>query len=58
VPMDRLVTWSSGRALAWLRRHHVTLVVLLSFLHIGLSCTHVRESGGADSSIEPVVLPS
>lgn len=46
--MGNLVKRSSGRVFAWLNRHHVAFVVLLSLLHIGLSCIHVRDSGGAD----------
>jgi hypothetical protein len=40
-----------GRIVAWLSKHHVALVVLLSLLHIGLSCLHARDSGGADPSL-------
>jgi hypothetical protein len=48
VPMGNLVKRSSRRVMAWLGKHHVALVVLLSLLHIGLSCIHARDSGGAD----------
>ncbi len=47
--MDNQVKRLPRRTVAWLREHHVSLVVLLSVLHIGLSCIHVRDSGEADS---------
>ncbi len=36
------------RVAALLNKYHLGLVVLLSLVHIGLSCIHVRESGRAD----------
>jgi len=40
---------SLGRVVGWLKAHHVLLVITLSLFHIGLSCIHVRDSGGSDS---------
>lgn len=47
--MGNMVTRSVGRVLGWLTKHHVLVVIALSLVHIGLSCIHVRDSGGADS---------
>jgi len=33
---------------SWVNCHHVKIVVLLSLVHIGLSCMHSRESGTLD----------
>jgi hypothetical protein len=40
---------SLRRVVGWLNVHHVALVITLSLFHIGLSCIHVRDSGGSDS---------
>lgn len=34
--------------LAWVKKHHVFLVVVLSVIHILLARGHARDSGGAD----------
>jgi hypothetical protein len=41
------------RASSWLGRYHIHTVILLSALHIGLACIHVRDSGGADTQGTP-----
>lgn len=46
--MDNLLRRSRSRVVLWIRSHYLSLAVLLSLLHIGLSCIHVRDSGGAD----------
>jgi len=48
--MGNSVKRSLGRVVGWLKVHHVLLVVTLSLFHIGLSCIHVRDSGGSDSA--------
>ncbi len=48
--MGNLVNRSFRRVVAWLGGHHVALVVLLSLLHVGLSCIHARDSGGVGSA--------
>jgi len=47
--MDNSVKRSFRRAGQWLNIHHVALIVLLSLLHIGLTCIHARDSGGTNS---------
>ncbi len=49
VPMGNSGKRSLGRVVGWLKAHHVLLVITLSLFHIGLSCIHVRDSGGSDS---------
>jgi hypothetical protein len=50
VPMGNSVKRSLGRVVGWLEGHHVLLVITLSLFHVGLSCIHVRDSGGNDSA--------
>ncbi len=52
--MGNSVKRSSRRVVAWLSKHHVPLIVLLSLLHIGLSCIHARGSGGIDRILAAV----
>jgi hypothetical protein len=35
------------RGVDWLNKFHLTLVILLSAIHIGLACIHTRDSGRA-----------
>jgi hypothetical protein len=44
-------------AMSLLGRHHVSLGILLSVLHIGLSCIPVRDSGRADRFYERGLSP-
>jgi hypothetical protein len=47
-PMDNSLKQTVRKVCNWLNKKHVFLICVLSVVHIGLSCTHTRDSGRAD----------
>jgi len=52
--MDKSIHGALSRLSQWLSRHHLSLVLLLSALHLGLAHMHVRDSGRTDGGVSNV----